>query len=121
MGQIEPEERQALLRAMQSVSQHSAIWRLGLMRSFEVKKNELKNFPKSTLIIASAADRLLPSVSQAKFLVKYLPKAQMVILPNSGHACLLEADVDLYEIIRGQWGSNLVELGTDKVSAQLNI
>ncbi|MDE5075336.1 MAG: alpha/beta hydrolase [Trichodesmium sp. St5_bin2_1] len=121
LGQIEPEERQALLRAMQSVSQHSAIWRLGLMRSFEVKKNELKNFPKSTLIIASAADRLLPSVSQAKFLVKYLPKAQMVILPNSGHACLLEADVDLYEIIRGQWGSNLVELGTDKVSAQLNI
>ena len=45
----------------------------------------------------------------------------MVILPNSGHACLLEADVDLYEIIRGQWGSNLVELETDKVSAQLNI
>ena len=93
---------------MQSVSQKTAIWRFELMRSFQVKKNQLKNFPKSTLIIASAADRLLPSISQAKFLVKYLPKAEMVILPNSGHACLLEADVDLYKIIRDQWGSNLV-------------
>ena len=121
LDRIESEERQALLKAMQSVSQKTAIWRLKLMRSFQVRKNQLKNFPKSTLIIASAADRLLPSVSQAKFLVKYLPKAQMVILPNSGHACLLEADVDLCEIIRGQWGNNLVELGTDKVSTTLNV
>ena len=108
LGRIRPEECQALLKAMQSVSQKTAIWRFELMRSFQVKKNQLKNFPKSTLIIASAADRLLPSISQAKFLVKYLPKAEMVILPNRGHACLLEADVDLYKIIRDQWGSNLV-------------
>ena len=105
LGRIQPKERQALLEAMQSVSQETAIWRLQLMRSFKIDKNQLKNFPKSTLIIASGADLLLPSVSEAKFLVKYLPKAQMVILPNSGHACLLEADVDLYKIIRGHWES----------------
>ena len=121
LDRIKPEERQELLKAMESVSQKTAIWRLELMRSFQVKKNQLKNFPKSTLIIASAADRLLPSIPQAKFLVKYLPKAQMVILPNSGHACLLEADVDLCEIIRAQWGSSLVELGRDKVSNTLNV
>ena len=121
LDRIKPEERQALLKAMQSVSQQTAIWRLELMRSFQVRKNQLKNFPKSTLIIASAADRLLPSASQAKFLVKYLPKAEMVILPNSGHACLLEADIDLCEIIRGQWGSNLVELGRDQVYTTLNV
>ncbi|NEQ35371.1 MAG: alpha/beta hydrolase [Okeania sp. SIO3I5] len=102
LGRMELQECQALLKAMQSVSQETAIWRFELMRSFQVSKNQLKNFPKSTLIIVSAADRLLPSISQGKFLVKYLPKAQMVILPNSGHSCLLEVDVDLYEIIRGQ-------------------
>ncbi|MGD1809057.1 alpha/beta fold hydrolase [Dapis sp. BLCC M126] len=121
LGRIQRKERQALLEAMQSVSQQTSIWRFELMRSFKIDKNQLKNFPKSTLIIASAVDRLLPSVSEAKFLVQHLPEAQMVVLPNSGHACLLEADVDLYEIIRGQWGNNLVELRTNRVSTTLSI
>ncbi|NEQ77053.1 MAG: alpha/beta hydrolase [Okeania sp. SIO2C9] len=109
LGRIERAERQALLEAMQSVSQQTSIWRLELMRSFQVDKNQLKKLKKPVLVIASAADRLLPSISQAKFLVKHLPEAKMVILPNSGHACLLETDVDFYEIIRGRWGSELVE------------
>ncbi len=110
LGRIEREERQALLKAMQSVSQQTAIWRFELMRSFQLNKNQLKSLKKPVLVIASAGDRLFPSVSQAKFLVKHLPEAQIVILPNSGHACLLEADVDLYEIIRGQWGNRSLSM-----------
>ncbi|NEP87045.1 MAG: alpha/beta hydrolase [Okeania sp. SIO2C2] len=121
LGRIERAERQALLEAMQSVSQQTSIWRLELMRSFQVDKNQLKKLKKSVLVIASAADRLLPSISQAKFLVKYLPEAKMVVLPNSGHACLLETDVDFYEIIRDRWGSELVGAETDIVSTTLKI
>ena len=103
LGRIEKEERQALLQAMQSVPQRTSIWRLELMRSFQVDKIQLETLKLPVLVIASAADRLLPSISQAQFLVKYLPDAQIVVLPNSGHACLLEADVDLDQIIRYQW------------------
>ncbi len=103
LGRMQRDECQALLEAMQSISQQTSIWRFELMRSFQVDKHQLKSIKKPTLVIASAGDRLLPSISQAQFLVKHLPEAQMVILPHSGHACLLEADVDLYEIIRCQW------------------
>lgn len=121
LGRMQRYECQALLEAMQSISQQTAIWRFELMRSFQVEKNQLKNLKKTTLVIASAVDRLLPSVSQAKFLVKNLPQAQMVILPKSGHACLLETDVDLYQIIRDQWGSKSVGAETERISATSNI
>jgi pimeloyl-ACP methyl ester carboxylesterase len=110
LGRMEREERQALLQAMQSIPQQTSIWRLELMRSFKVEKTHLEGLKLPVLVIASAADRLLPSIAQARFLVNHLPKAQMVVLPNSGHACLLEADVDLYKIIRDQWGCELVGL-----------
>lgn len=116
LGRMKRSERQALLEAMQSVSQQTSIWRLELMRSFKVDKNQLERLKKPVLVIASLADRLLPSLSQAKFLVKYLPKAQMVTLPNSGHACLLEADVDLHRIILDQWGYDLAGIEASKVS-----
>ncbi|NEN91962.1 MAG: alpha/beta hydrolase [Okeania sp. SIO3H1] len=121
LGRMERAERQALLEAMQSVSQQTSIWRLELMRSFQVDKNQLEKLKKPVLVIASAADRLLPSISQAKFLVKHLPEAKMVILPNSGHACLLETDVDFYEIIQNRWGSELVGAERNIVSTTQKI
>lgn len=117
LGKMERGERQALLKAMQSVPQKTSIWRLELMRSFKVETNQLEALKLPVLAIASAADRLLPSVSQARFLVNHLPEAQMFVLPNSGHACLLEADVDLYEIIREHWQT---QVETDGLSATSN-
>ena len=121
LGRMQRDECQALLEAMQSISQQTAIWRFELMRSFQVEENQLKNLKKPTLVIASGVDRLLPSLPQAKFLVKHLPQAQMVILPKSGHACLLETDVDLDRIIRDKWGSKSVGAETDRISATSNI
>jgi pimeloyl-ACP methyl ester carboxylesterase len=63
-------------------------------------------------LLAGAADRLLPSLSEAEHLVKVLPNAEMVVLPHSGHACLLEREVNLYEIIKDR----KFLAGRDKVS-----
>ncbi len=98
-GRMATENRQALLQAMQSVPQHTSIWRLGLLRSFELNTTQLRQFNKPVLAIAGAADFLLPSVSETRTLAKYLPKTQMVVLPQSGHACLLENDIDLSAIL----------------------
>ena len=52
-----------------------------------------------TLIVASAADRLLPSLEESGRLVRAIPSAQRVILPNSGHTALLESGISLADIM----------------------
>ncbi|MFM6138758.1 MAG: alpha/beta hydrolase, partial [Sphaerospermopsis kisseleviana] len=42
----------------------------------------------------------LPSVSEVERLDQILPNPKKLILPDSGHACLLEEDVNLYEILK---------------------
>ena len=49
--------------------------------------------------MASAADRLLPSLEESGRLVRAIPTAQRVILPNSGHTALLESGIDLAAIM----------------------
>jgi hypothetical protein len=41
-------------------------------------------------------------VAEAERLVIYLPNAQKKLLPKSGHACLLETEVKLGDILRSR-------------------
>ncbi len=101
-SRVRSRERQALLKAMQSVSPQSAAWRLSLLRNFELHKLSLEHLRQRTVVIAGGRDKLLPSVEEAQRLVNLLPNAQMTILPTSGHACLLEAETNLYSILQRQ-------------------
>ena len=91
--------RQRLLSAMQSVGPENAAWRLSLLRQFDVDSFAVNRSPPSTLILVSDADRLLPSRSEAFRLTSHLPGATTLMLPESGHACLLENQVDLSAIL----------------------
>lgn len=102
LGRIGRPDRVALLEAMQAVPQSTSVWRLALVRSFDVDENQLRRIKQPTLVIASGADRLLPSIAEGKLLVKVIPNAEMVMLANSGHACLLETDVNLYGIMQAR-------------------
>ena len=93
-------DRKALLQGMKSLSPEVVSWRLSLLQEFMVSHSDLATFKQPTLAIASTADRLLPSVTEAQRLVKIFPQAKMEILPKSGHACLLEKNTDLYKILR---------------------
>lgn len=97
---IAPRDRQLLLQAMQSVTQKSSIWRLAMLRGFDVTEAQFKSILQPTLLIASGRDRLLPSFSEAERLARLLPNAKVQVLPHSGHACLLETQVDLLEIMK---------------------
>lgn len=104
---IEPQRvtascQKALLKAMQSVSPSSAAWRLSLLRQFVLEDLPLGRIKQPVLVLASGSDRLLPSVAEAKRIAKYLPNAQTIRLPRSGHACLLETDVRLNSILQSQ-------------------
>lgn len=89
-----------LLESVQSAPKKTAERRLVLMRQFKVDAEKLCQFKQPTLLIAGQHDRLLPSVVEIHRLAKIFPQAQTVILPHSGHACLVESDVNLDQILR---------------------
>ena len=102
LGRIATSDRRALLNAMKSLPPKTVSWRLSLLADFALEDRRLHRLTQPVLLIAGAADRLLPSVEEAERLVSRLPNAQMVVLPDSGHACLLETDVKLDQIMKAQ-------------------
>jgi pimeloyl-ACP methyl ester carboxylesterase len=99
LDRIEADDRRALLKAMQSVSQESSIWRISLLRNLHFSEEELQAITQPTLLIAGERDCLFHSVSEAERLAAHIPNANIHLLPHSGHACLLEADVNLFDIM----------------------
>jgi pimeloyl-ACP methyl ester carboxylesterase len=102
LGRTAPEDRRALLDAMRSVPPATANWRVSLVSEFDVDQRQLQRLHQPTLLIAGAADRLLPSTEEAERLANYLPDVKIAVLPQSGHACLLEAEVSLFELMKEQ-------------------
>ncbi|YAI81368.1 MAG: alpha/beta fold hydrolase [cyanobacterium endosymbiont of Rhopalodia sterrenbergii] len=100
LGRIETKDYHALLKAMQSVPPLVVSYRLRLLRDFNVDEAQLKQLTQPILTIASDSDYLLPSVAEGKRLVNCLPNSNLVILPDSGHTCLLETEVDLTKLLQ---------------------
>lgn len=99
---VEQDDRRALMDAMASVPPRSVGWRLSLLGEFRIEEEELSRLTQPVLLLAGDSDRLLPSVWEVEHLKQLLANAKIAILPGSGHACLLEADVNLYEILQEQ-------------------
>jgi pimeloyl-ACP methyl ester carboxylesterase len=112
--------RLALLAAVQSVTPASAAWRLSLLSQFTLEELPLERIEKPALVLAAGADRLLPSEAEAERLVSYLPNAQKTILPESGHACLLETEVKLSDILQFSSGRFPAALRREILDCNLN-
>jgi pimeloyl-ACP methyl ester carboxylesterase len=100
LNRMEVDDRRALLKAMQSVTQEASIWRISLLRTLELDEEELQKITQPTLLVAGQRDCLFPSVAEAELLANHIPEASVHVLPHSGHACLLEADVNLFDIMK---------------------
>lgn len=92
-----------LLQIVRSLPQRTVAGRLEQLRWFVPAPTALRQIRHPTLILASGADRLLPSVAEATYLQRLLPQARSHLLPHSGHACLLEPEVQLH-VILSQYG-----------------
>ena len=99
LNRINDCDRLKLIESMRSLPPQVISWRLSLLRDFKVADEQLRSLQISTLIVAGAEDSLLPSVKEADKLISLLPKARKTVLPQSGHACLLETSVNLYDIL----------------------
>ena len=93
-------DRQELLKAMRLVPPETIRWRISLLREFYIDESKLKQLTQPILLIAGANDRLLPSTTEALRLGNIFSNAEILVLSESGHACLLEKDINLYEIMR---------------------
>ncbi|MBW4521048.1 MAG: alpha/beta hydrolase [Scytolyngbya sp. HA4215-MV1] len=97
---MKQDDRQFFLKTVSAVPQITSLWRISLLSQFNVTDTELRRLTQPVLILASLADLLLPSLAEARRLETLLPDASVTILPESGHVCLLEAEINLYEILR---------------------
>ncbi len=100
LERINVDERHALLQAVRSVPQTTVAWRIKMLADFQVDTQSLKELQQPVLILVGESDRLLPSFKEAQRLQNYLPQAQIVTLPKSGHACMLETGICLSQILQ---------------------
>jgi pimeloyl-ACP methyl ester carboxylesterase len=91
---IQSKDRSALLNAMTQVPKSTILHRLNLLENFQLDDG-LENLKLPTLLLGSREDRLLPSLDEVRLLAKKLPNAQVETLPESGHAALLEEDINI--------------------------
>lgn len=102
LGLMSDSDRLDLLKTIRSVPPETVLWRLSLIREFHIDETQLRRLTQPVLLIASAMDRVLPSTDEIQRLATIFPQTQQVVLPYSGHACLLEKDINLYKILKSQ-------------------
>lgn len=116
LGRVAESDRRDVLKIMRSVPPETVLWRLSLVKEFNVADTELNRLTQPVLVIGSLLDRLLPSIAEARRLVNVLPNPTQVALPTSGHACLLEEDINLYEIMQAH---NFLDCNVEAVASSV--
>ena len=100
IARLSPPARAALSQATRAAPKHTAEQRLQLLREFRIDRSKLQQFTQLVLLIGSRKDRILPSVAEVKRLAQIFPNAQIFTLPESGHACLVETDLNVTAILQ---------------------
>lgn len=80
----------------------AANFRTNLLRSGDPGEAVLRSIRAPTLLLSSARDRLLPSIREGARLARLMPSARRVILPDSGHAALLERGFSMAKVLAQQ-------------------
>ena len=97
---LSSQARQDLEETIKSAPKQTTQQRLKMMREFTVDENSLRQITQPVLLVASVADLILPSLKEAQRLAKIFLQATVVTLPLSGHACLVESNINLYQIMK---------------------
>jgi len=98
VSRMKREDRRVLLAILRLVPAETIIHRLKLLDSLNVD-DELHRLTLPVLLVAGAADRLLPSLAEVKHLAELMPDARIEVLPYSGHAVLIESEMDLARLL----------------------
>ena len=100
VNRLTSQAREGLIKTIKSAPKQTAQQRLAMMRNFTIDETKLAQITQPVLLIGSEQDLILPSVEEAKHLAKVFSQTIAVTLPHSGHACLVEPDISLYQIMK---------------------
>jgi pimeloyl-ACP methyl ester carboxylesterase len=85
---ILPGERSIYREAIKLVHYPAYRRRLEIIRRVDLR-NRLQELRIPTLLFASGRDKLVPSISEARFMAARIPRATLYEFPKAGHALLL--------------------------------
>ncbi|KAG2447181.1 hypothetical protein HYH02_007924 [Chlamydomonas schloesseri] len=77
----------------------AANFRTNLLRTGDPGEEALRRVTTPVLLVTSARDRLLPSIAEGARLERQLPRCRRYILPDSGHAAMLERGLDIAAVM----------------------
>lgn len=97
---IQEDWQRRFIETVRPISQDCVTWRLTMLEQFEIAPQVLRRLTIPTALIASASDRLLPSVQEVERLQMLLPQSITHRLPGSGHVCLIEEAIDLAQCLK---------------------
>ena len=91
-----------------------AIGRRGYLRRLEILadydiRRQLGSITAPTLFLAADEDRLVPSVTWARYMSARVPGSELEILSGYGHICLINDDLDLLAHVGPWWRRNRVD------------
>jgi pimeloyl-ACP methyl ester carboxylesterase len=72
--------------------------RMRLVKDLDVRE-ELSKITVPVTLIASARDKLIPSVKEARWMASHLPNARVLILPEHGHTPLVTSNFSLMSVL----------------------
>jgi pimeloyl-ACP methyl ester carboxylesterase len=96
-------DRRRFFEAMRTVSSKAYARRLRLITEINLD-DRLSEIHAPTLLVATRKDLLVRSIREARFMAERLPDAEVKIITNAGHACLLGDAVRLADLIH-EWMS----------------
>ncbi|AGY59475.1 alpha/beta fold hydrolase [Gloeobacter kilaueensis] len=98
VNRLTPADRRTLLATVRLVPRETILHRLQLLEQCNLDA-DLERLTLPVLLLGGRMDRLLPSLSETHFLEERLPNAQREVLPHSGHAALLDSDLNLADYL----------------------
>lgn len=72
--------------------------RMRLVKDLDVR-DQLSRITAPVTIIASARDKLIPSVKEARWMASHIPNAQLIVLPQHGHTPLVTSSFSLLSVL----------------------
>lgn len=78
---------------------HASRNRMRLIMEFDLR-HRLSEIDVPVTLIASAKDKIVPSVREARFMAEHFPNARIIVLPHHGHTPLITRTFSLASVMR---------------------
>jgi pimeloyl-ACP methyl ester carboxylesterase len=91
-----PEDLKEFHERARAIRREGYIRRLEILRRYDIRER-LPEIQTPTLFLAGDRDRLVPSVTEARFMAARMPRASYRILQGYGHICLIHHDFNLLD------------------------